>query len=63
MEWCELEKLHPLGMEMEVVRPAVGCFALEMQMLGLLGKNLCVDDYSNFRDFIGSSACIMSRDA
>jgi hypothetical protein len=63
VEWCELEKLHPLGIEMEVVRQVVDCFALEMQMLGPLAKNLCVDDYFSFQDFRGSSACIMSRDA
>jgi hypothetical protein len=63
VEWCELEKLHPLGMEMEVVRQAVDCFALELQRLGPLSKNLHVNDCSSFRDFRGSSACIMSRDA
>jgi len=53
VEWCELEKFHPLGMEMEVVWQVVDCFAPETQTLGPLGKNT----------FRGSSTCIMSRDA
>jgi hypothetical protein len=61
-EWCKLEKLHPLGMEMEVIREVVDCFALEMQTFGPLGKNLRVDDRFSLRDFRGSSACV-SRDA
>jgi hypothetical protein len=42
VEWCELEKFHPLGMEMEVVWQVVDCFAPETQTLGPLGKNTFV---------------------
>jgi hypothetical protein len=61
-EWCELEKFHLLGMEMEVIRQVMDCFALEKQTFGPLGKNLRVDDRFSSRDFRGSSACVF-RDA
>jgi hypothetical protein len=61
-EWCELEKIHLLGMEIEVIRQLVDCFALEKQTFGPLAKDLRVDDRFSSRVFGGSSACV-SRDA
>jgi hypothetical protein len=62
VEWCELAKLLPLGLEMEVIWQVVDCFALEKQTFGPLVKNLRVDDRFSARDFRCSSACV-SRDA
>jgi hypothetical protein len=56
VDWCELEKFHPLGMDWRWF--GRDCYALEMQSLGPLGKNLRVDDRFSFQDFGGSLACV-----
>jgi len=57
MVWCEVEKIIPLGRELETILQAVDCFTMERFSFGPSGKDLQAD-VSRIRDSRGCNlAC------